>query len=116
MKGWHEVPDDARAFAKDLADGEPRLQGRMWTTKDGRVLHVSQMTPEHAGNTFRFLQRQVEYAIIREGLLVSMYADDAGDMASLALEREAERIAGLDAGDVLSGTRLGRALRQRAGL
>ena len=64
-----------------------------WTTRDGTVVKVKDMSDKHLLNTIRFLRRTAGRE--RESLACSMDAYSAStsaEMASWAAEREAERL------------------------
>ena len=83
-----------------------------WTTKDGRTLRLEDMTPEHRGNTLRMIQRHPRVETIRMCMMLelSVASYDAPDMASDAIDLEADRLMLATPDEVMNQTPLGRRL------
>jgi hypothetical protein len=64
---------------------------KTWTTKDGRVLEIKDMTTEHIENTINLLKR---CGFVSKSTLLFYLTDPgpSGEMASYAFEREQDKV------------------------
>jgi len=63
-----------------------------WTTRDGRVVPVAEMTTEHLANTIKFLRRNALSMRLQVLRAMSRYIEQAPDGAAMACEAEADWI------------------------
>lgn len=60
-----------------------------WTTRDGRIIPIRDMTDSHLRNTLAFLRRNVEHYRNAEAMRAWAYAEYAPDGAADAAEQSA---------------------------
>ena len=63
---------------------------RKWTTKDGRVLNISDMTTEHIKNTIAMLERKG--FVTPKDFSYYFSCVHQGDIAQMEFERELDRV------------------------
>jgi hypothetical protein len=83
-----------------------------WTTRDGRVIPIKDMSDSHLANTINYIVTHAREIMHRNALMMDVYACDAPDGAAMCAEIEAEALYTMSVKEWLQEHRKYRALRR----